>query len=112
MQMITEIVTFKLPDGTTREEVISNYEKSVSTWRENPDLVRKNYLYDAEKGIAGGVYLWKEKAHAEKWHGAEFRQRVKAIYGAEPKSQFFETPIVVDNLTGEIAKDLGDPVPA
>ncbi len=43
--MITEIVTFKLPDGTKREEVISNYEKTAPTWRENPDLIRKNYLF-------------------------------------------------------------------
>ncbi len=103
--MITEIVTFKLPDGTTREKVISNMEKTALTWRENPDLIRKNYLFDAERGIAGGVYLWKEKAHAEKWHGAEFRKKVKELYGAEPESQFFETPIIVDNVAGEIAKD-------
>ena len=32
--MITEIVTLKLPDGTTHEEVISNYEKTALTWRE------------------------------------------------------------------------------
>ena len=103
--MITEIVIIKLPEGTTREETIASFEKTAPTWRENPDLIRKNYLFDAEKGIAGGVYLWKEMANAEKWHGAEFRKKVKEIYGAEPESQFFETPIVVDNLTGEIARD-------
>ena len=103
--MITEIVTFKLPDGTTREDVFSTYEKTAPTWRENPDLIRKNYLFDAEKGVAGGVYLWKDRADAEKWHGAEFRQKVKEVYGAVPESQFFETPIVVDNLAGEITKD-------
>ena len=103
--MITEIVTFKLPDGTTREEVFSAFEKTVPTWAENPDLIRKTYLFDAETGIAGGVYLWKEKAHAEKWHGAEYRKKVKDLYGAEPESQFFETPIVVDNRSGEIEKD-------
>jgi hypothetical protein len=103
--MITEIVTFKLPEGMTREEVVAQYEKTAPIWRDNPDLIRKNYLYDDKKGIAGGVYLWKEKAHAEKWHGAEFRKRVKELYGAEPESQFFETPIVVDSLAGEIATD-------
>lgn len=95
------IVIFKLRPGITREELFSNYEKTAPTWAENPDLIRKTYLFDPEKGIAGGVYLWKEKAHAEKWHGAEFRQKVKEIYGAEPKIQFFETPIVVDNSKGK-----------
>jgi hypothetical protein len=103
--MITEIVTFKLPAGSKREDVFAAFEKTAPVWANNPDLVRKNYLYDADAGIAGGVYLWKEKAHALKWHGEEFRQRVKQLYGATPTSQFFETPIVVDNAAGEITTD-------
>jgi Putative mono-oxygenase ydhR len=102
--MITEIVTFALPEGMTREDAVANFEKSAPSWRANPDLIRKNYLLDASNRIAGGVYLWKERAHAEKWHGAEFRKRVKEIYGSEPKSQFFETPVVVDNAAGAIVK--------
>jgi hypothetical protein len=110
--MITEIVTFKLPDGSTQDDVFSNFNKTASIWRDNPDLIRKNYLFNAESGVAGGVYLWKEKAHAEKWHGPEFRDRIKKLYGAEPSSQFFETPIVVDNLAGEITRDYGNSVRA
>jgi hypothetical protein len=103
--MITEIVTIKLPDGTTREELLSTFEKTVPSWAENPDLIRKIYLFDAETGTAGGVYLWKDKAQAEKWHGAEYRKKVKELYGTEPESQFFETPIVIDNRFGEIVRD-------
>lgn len=103
--MITEIVTFKVPDGTTREEHFANSVRTARGWRENPDLIRKYYIFDAETGIAGGVYLWKEKAHAEKWHGAEFRKVIKEIYGSEPESQFFETPVIVDNLADETVKD-------
>jgi hypothetical protein len=102
--MITEIVTFKLPEGTTREEVLSTYETTAPTWSANPDLIRKNYLFNAERAIAGGVYLWKDKTDAEKWHGKEFREKVKQLYGAEPESMFFETPIVVDNVAGKIVK--------
>lgn len=102
--MITEIVTFKLRAGTTLGELVANYEKTAPIWRDNPDLVRKNYIFDAEQGIGGGVYVWKERAHAEKWHGAEFRARVRATYGSEPQIQFFETPIIVDPLAGVISK--------
>jgi hypothetical protein len=80
-----------------------NSEETAVGWSENPDLIRKNYLFDPETGIAGGVYLWKEKAHAEKWHGAEWRKQILDLYGAVPESQFFETPVVVDNMVGEIA---------
>lgn len=58
--MLTEIVMVKLPDGMTRDEVISNFEATATTWRENPDLIRKNYVFDAASGVAGGVYLWKK----------------------------------------------------
>jgi hypothetical protein len=102
--MITEIVTFKLPKGMTRDDVVANFEKTAPNWKANPDLIRKNYLVDAGKGVAGGVYLWRERAHAEKWHGEAFRNKVKEIYGSEPEIQFFDTPIVVDNMAGEIVK--------
>lgn len=100
--MFTEIVTVKLPDDITRKEVMSIFETTIDMWSSNPDLLRKCYLFDAERGIAGGVYLWREKAHAQKWHGAEFRRRATELYGAEPQIHLFETPIVVDNLIGEI----------
>lgn len=96
--MITEIVTFKLPAGMTREKVQANFEKTAPVWGQNPDLLVKYYLYDEEKGVAGGVYLWREKADADKWHGEDFRKKVKDLYGAVPESVFYETPIVIDNL--------------
>lgn len=102
--MITEIVTFQLPAGSKQQDILAAFDKTAATWGQNPDLIRKYYLYDAENGIAGGVYLWREKKHALKWHGEEFRQRVKELYGAHPISQYFETPIVVDNIIGEIKK--------
>jgi hypothetical protein len=55
--------------------------------------------------VAGGVYLWKERAAAEKWHGEAFRAKVKEVYGSEPEFRYFETPIVVDNIAGTIVKD-------
>jgi hypothetical protein len=78
--MITEIVTFKLPAGMTHDDVVANFQKTAPNWRANPDLIRKNYLVDARKRVAGGVYLWRERAHAEKWHGEAFRNKVKEIY--------------------------------
>jgi hypothetical protein len=102
--MITEIVTFKLPEGMTYEDVVANFEKTAPNWKANPDLIRKNYLVDAHNGVAGGVYLWKERAHAEKWHGEAFRKKVLEVYGSEPEIRFFETPIVVDNVADAIVK--------
>ena len=103
--MVTEIVTFKLPPGMSRAEVFARYETTAPKWQANPDLIRKNYLYDPEQGVAGGVYLWRERAQADKWHGAEFRAMIRQMWGTEPHSQFFETPIVVDNVAGILSRD-------
>ena len=65
--MITVIVYFKLPDGITREKIISKFEQTVQRWRDNQDLIRKNYLIDLDKGIAGGVYLWGKKIPLKKF---------------------------------------------
>jgi len=102
--MITEIVTFSLPEGLSREELVAGFEATAGIWKENPDLIRKNYLVDMENRTGGGVYLWNSRADAQKWHGDEFRTRVKAKYGSEPRSQFFDTPVVVDNVSDEIVK--------
>ena len=103
--MITVIAYFKLPAGITREEIISKFEQTTQKWRDNQDLIHKNYLIDLDRGIAGGVYLWKEKMHAEIWLGAEFRKVIKDNYGEEPTLQFFETPILLDNIAGNITKE-------
>ena len=62
--MITELVTFKLPAAATREDVFEKFARTAEKWRQNPDLVRKYYLFDAMSGVAGGVYLWRTRADA------------------------------------------------
>ena len=103
--MITEIVRFPIPEGVSREEVVAGFEATAGGWKENPDLIRKNYLVDIEARTAGGVYLWRSRADAEKWHGDDFKTRIKAKYGAEPRFEYFETPVVVDNVADAIVTD-------
>ncbi len=99
--MITEIITFGIPDGMTREEVVANFRRSAPGWRANPDLIRKNYLYDAGTRRAGGVYLWRSMEAANRARGAAWLDRVRRTYGSEPTVQYFETPLVADNAIDE-----------
>jgi hypothetical protein len=103
--MITELVLFDLPQGITRAQVVAGMRQSVPTWRGNAELIRKNYLYDAEKGQAGGVYLWKTKAAAQRGHDEAWRQRIKDMYGSVPVIRYFETPFVVDNALQETIEE-------
>jgi hypothetical protein len=95
--MITEIVTFDLPKGMTREQVVAQFRDAVPRWRDNPDMIRKHMIVDIEGGTAGGVYLWRSVADAKRWHDETFRARVKSFFGSEPRYQYFETPVIVDN---------------
>ena len=75
--MITEVITFGIPDGMTREEVVANFRRSAPGWRANPDLIRKNYLYDAEGRRAGGAYLWRDIAAARRAYDQAWLERVR-----------------------------------
>ena len=103
--MITEIITFAIPDGMTRDEVVASYRRSAPTWRANPDLIRKNYLFDAETRRAGGVYLWRSMEAARRARDVAWLERVRRTYGSEPTVQYFETPLVADNALGKTIID-------
>lgn len=100
--MITELVLFDLPQGISREEVVRGMRQVSEHWRANGELVRKNFLYDAATGQAGGAYLWPSVEAAQRGHDAAWRARLKAMYGCEPTIRYFETPLVVDNALGRI----------
>jgi hypothetical protein len=98
--MITEVITFKLRPGMTREEVVAAYRKTAPIWRANPDCIRKSYLYDGDGHLGGGAYLWKNLEAAKEAHGDAWRLMINDLYGSENQISitYFETPIVADNL--------------
>jgi len=98
--MITAITEFKLPAGTPRERAFEIFKASVPRYAGYPGLIRKYFLYGAD-GSVKGVYLWESRAAADKLYTAEFRKGIKERFGSEPTITFFETPIVIDNLTKE-----------
>ncbi|WP_372610605.1 hypothetical protein [Aquicoccus sp.] len=95
--MITEIVQFDLPAGMTRDEAVALYQGTVPRWEANEKLVRKYYLFDAEAGIGGGVYLWPSVEDAKAAHDAAWCDMAEKTYGSRPRFQYFETPLIVDN---------------
>lgn len=96
--MITEIVRFAISPDLDRDTVIRRFEATAPAWRANPDLIRKYYLHDPETGQGGGVYLWRNKAAALAAHDAAWCARAEALYGSRPRFEYFETPLIVDNL--------------
>ena len=100
--MITAIVRFKMPEGTTLEEATKLFEGSAPNYRGLDGLVRKYYLY-GDGAAAGGVYLWESREAADKVYTAEWKATMKERYGMEPSVEYFDSPVIVDNTTSQAA---------
>jgi hypothetical protein len=103
--MITAITQFKLPQPVTREKAREIFLSTAPNYRGVKGLIRKCYLLSEDGGTAGGVYLWTSRSDAEQLFTDDWKRFVAEKYGTEPSIQYFDTPVIVDNLVGEILKD-------
>ncbi|MCC0012756.1 MAG: monooxygenase [Rhodobiaceae bacterium] len=94
--MITAIVRFPLPAGTSLEEAKTLFEGSAPKYQDLPGLVRKYYLYD-DGPTGGGVYLWESREAAEKVYTDDWKKMIAERYGTPPDIIYFESPVIVDN---------------
>jgi hypothetical protein len=94
--MITAVVRFRLPQGTTRDDAKALFEKSAPNYRSVPGLVRKYYLY-GDDHTGGGVYLWNSRDAAERFYSDSWKSTIAQRYGAQPEILFYETPVIVEN---------------
>jgi hypothetical protein len=94
--MITAVVRFRLPQGTTREDAKALFEKSAPNYRGVPGLVRKYYLYGDDL-TGGGVYLWTGRDAAERFYSEAWKNSIAQRFGARPEIQFYDTAVIVDN---------------
>lgn len=103
--MITVIAEFKLPNPITLEEAKKIFLSTAPNYGQVPGLVRKYYALSADGSTVGGIYLWESRAQAEAMYAGSWREIVRGKYGVEPSVSYFDTPVVVDNLTHEIITD-------
>jgi hypothetical protein len=105
VEVITTVVQFKLPGPVSRDRAQELFLGTAAKYREAPGLVRKYYLLSDDGTTAGGVYLWRRREDAERMYTPEWREHISRTYGADPRVQYFETPVVVDNAIGQIEQD-------
>ena len=103
--MITALVQFKLPQPMTTDKAQSVFAETAPKYREVKGLVRKYYLLSEDGETAGGVYLWKSREAAEQLYTDEWRSFIEQKYGTRPTVTYFASPVIVDNLVGQIIMD-------
>ena len=100
----TAVVQFNITDGASQDEVIAHIQGAAGKFEGMAGLIRKNFLYDGERGVRGGVYTWESREAAEKVYaeGGPWRQAIRDLCDADPDIAIFETPVIVDNEQGQI----------
>jgi hypothetical protein len=103
--MITVCTTFTLPKPITRDEARSVFLSTAPKYRGVPGLFRKIYVLSQDGATVGGVYLWNSRKEAEAMYTESWRSFVREKYGADPTVTYFESPVVVDNVTQQVLAD-------
>lgn len=94
--MVVEIVEFTLRPGTDLGGALALYRQSAADWAQCPDLIEKYYTFDQVKGLGGGVYVWKNIAAQQRWHGPDYIAAIRERYGTEPKIRVVDAVLHVD----------------
>lgn len=100
--MITALVTFELTAPMTVDKAKELFLTSAPNYLNYKGLVRKYYLLTENGKTAGGVYLWDSKKDAEAMYTPAWEKFIREKYGVGPSITDFSSPVIVDNLSGEI----------
>jgi len=100
--MITALLQTRLPEPVSLEQAREMFRRTAPSYQSSPGLIRKYYLVSEDRSTIGGVYLWRSREDAERIYTPKWREYVKQTFGEYPSLTWFDTPLVVDNLTGEL----------
>jgi hypothetical protein len=100
--MVTTITRFKLPDNVNIEEVKQSFVEVAPRFREVEGLLRKQFIVSGNGSEGGGIYLWRDRASAERYLNGVVVHMIEEAYHVTPTIEYFDTAVVVDNVSGTI----------
>ena len=95
------MVTFPVSSELNTAVLKEKFLETAPLYRNAKGLSRKNYLADIEKHQSGGVYCFDTMRNAKNWFDDERIEWISNRY-SKPNIQFFDSPVMVDNVAGEI----------
>jgi len=90
---VSTLVTIQIPAGIGKTRLVQEFQAAIPTYRAVPGLLRKYFIL-TDDGRFGGIYLWKDRAAADQWFNAGWRERVRATYGTDATMEWFDTAIL------------------
>ena len=103
--MIAALVQFSLPQPISRATAKGIFLSTAPRYRDTPGLLRKYYILTENGATAGGIYLWRSRQDAESLYTVDWQKFILDKYGAAPSVTYFDSPVLVDNIAGEIIAD-------
>jgi hypothetical protein len=105
--MITFITRFQLPPGIPSEAVKKGFVEVAPEFKHPSGLLRKYFLISEDGKTGGGVYLWNSMEEARSFSEGVLRPMIRDKFKVEPSIEYYDAPVVVDNVTSEIIADGG-----
>ena len=99
--MIIAIVTFKIDSELTELILKEKFLETSPIYKDTPGLIRKNYICDTSKNLAGGVYCFNNIENAKSWFDEDRIKWITERFSA-PDIKFYKNTVIVDNNTDEI----------
>lgn len=103
--MIITLTSFKLRAPVTRDEAVAIFRSTAPKYRDVHGLLRKHYVIADDGATVGGIYVWQSRADADAMYTESWRAFVRGKYGTEPVVTYFDSPLLVDNVAGQIVAD-------
>lgn len=99
--MFVVIVKFSISKDLDENSIKNKFEETAPIYLEANGLLRKNYLFNKDKNIAGGIYIFDNSKNAYAWFD-ESRIKWLAERYSQPEISFFDSPVEVDNISKKI----------
>ena len=90
---VSTLVTVARPAGIGNTRLVQEFQAAIPTYRAVPGLLRKHFII-SDDGRFGGIYLWKDRAAADQWFTAAWKERIRTTYGTDATLEWFDTSIL------------------
>ena len=99
--MFVVIVKFKISDDIDNNSIKEKFKETAPMYQDTNGLIRKNYLFNESKNMAGGVYIFDNSENAHAWFDESRIQWLTDRY-SEPEISYFDSPVEVNNDSNKI----------
>jgi Putative mono-oxygenase ydhR len=103
--MVTSITRFQLPPGIPLAAIKKGFVEVAPEFKQPSGLLRKYFLISEDGKTGGGVYLWNSMGEARTFSEGVLRAMIKEKFQIEPSIEYYDAPVIVDNVTCEIIAD-------